>query len=778
MKSRFYLYALTTVLLAFTASSCEKKSNKIYQESDIKIIPKVNSLKINSGVFQFNKKTSFVTSNSNQEIAAQLLIDKFKNAAGWDLQIVHESTSTNSVSFQSDESLEKEAYILQVDKNNVKITASDNSGFLYAIQSLKQLLPIEIESNNTIENISWEIPNVEISDSPRFKWRGLMLDLSRHFFDKDYIKETIDALSMHKMNILHLHLIDDQGWRIEIKKYPKLTGVGAWRVDQEHIPWNSRTKNNPKEKGTYGGFLTQEDLKEIVAYAASKGVDVVPEIEMPAHVTSAIAAYPELSCLEETVAVPSGALWPITDIYCAGKENTFQFLEDVLLEVMEIFPSKYIHIGGDEATKTNWEACPHCQKRIKDEGLENVEELQSYFIKRMEKFINSKGKKLIGWDEILEGGLAPDATVMSWRGVKGGIEAVKHGNDAIMTPVGYCYFDYYQGPPEYEPVAGGSVTTVSKVYSFDPIVEDLTEEEAKHVLGGQANVWAEHIPTEEHSQYMIFPRLTALSETLWSSKALRNWDNFSGRLKSMMKRFEFLDINYAKSAYIITSMVKVDIKSKSVALTLHNEFTDSDIRYVLDNGELNSEAIQFTKPIIINKTTVIKASLFEDNKPTGKIFIDTIKFHMGVASKVDYSTKYHKRYKGSEAFNLVNTLRGTKNFRDGRWQAWLNKDAKVTIDLGEEKAISQVTIGSMVNQRNGIYYPTKINILLSNDGEIFTEVGKIEKPFEAYNESELKDFVIDFEAQKAKYVKVEASFSKEGKSVKEVWLFIDEILIN
>ena len=760
-------------------SSCQSKLTKVYTEADIQIIPKVESLKIAEGVFQFNENTVFIASEDTQKVAAQLLIDMFKEATGWNLKIEAESPVSNYVKLKLDERIEPEAYTINSSESHVAIKASDASGFLYGIQSLRQLLPVEIESKTFVEHIDWEIPNVQIIDGPRFKWRGLMLDLSRHFFDKDYILETIDMLALHKLNILHLHLVDDQGWRIEIKKYPKLTEVGAWRVDQEHLPWGDRKENDPNEKGTYGGFLTQEELKEIVAYAALKGVEVVPEIEMPAHVSSAIAAYPELSCHGEQIAVPSGALWPITDIYCPGKEYTFEFLENVLLEVMEIFPSKYIHIGGDEATKTTWEISPECQALIKREGLKNVDELQSYFIKRIEKFINSKGKKLIGWDEILEGGLAPDATVMSWRSFKGGIEAAKQGNDAIMTPVWFCYFDYYQGPPELEPKAAGPVTTVSKVYQFEPIVEELTEEEEKHILGGQANVWAEHIPTEEHSQYMIFPRLTALSEALWSPKDTKDWDDFSGRLKSIMNRFEYLDVNYAKSAYIITSEVKADIESKSVALTLQTEFPDSDIRYVLDEGDLNSEAIKFTEPIVVNKTTTVKASVFEDDKPTGIVFEETITFHNGVASKVNYETKYHKRYKGTEAFNLVNTLRGTKNFRDGRWQAWLNKDAKFTLDLGEEKSISKVTVGSMVNQRNGIYYPTKINVLVSTDGVKFKNIGEVKKTFVETKDSELKDFKINFAEQKARYVKVLVeNYKKDAKIKGGYWLFIDEVLIN
>ena len=353
MKQSFQSLVFSFTLIAFALTSCQEKASRVYTEADIQIIPRVESLKLNSGAFRFTDETVFVALEGSQEMAAQLLMDKFKKASGLDLKIEEAAPNANYVIFENDSNLEPEAYNLNVTENHVSIKAADASGFLYGIQSLRQLLPIDIESTSVLKDIDWEVPNVEIIDGPRFKWRGLMLDLSRHFFDKDYILETIDALALHKMNILHLHLVDDQGWRIEIKKYPKLTEVGAWRIDQEDVPWDSRATNKPGEKGTYGGFLTQEELKEIVTYASKRGVEVIPEIEMPAHVSSAIAAYPELACFDnpKPIAVPSGALWPIEDIYCAGKETTFEFLENVLLEVMEIFPSKYIHIGGDEATK-------------------------------------------------------------------------------------------------------------------------------------------------------------------------------------------------------------------------------------------------------------------------------------------------------------------------------------------------------------------------------------------------------------------------------------------
>lgn len=768
---------LVLVLIAITASCKKSKEAKVFTTEDITVIPKPVALNLEQGSFEFTGKTTFVTTDASQKEVTKVLIDKFKNAAGWTLSISERAPENNFIQFTVDENLEKEAYKLEVNSSRVIISANGNAGFLYGIETLRQLLPVSIESESVVSNEQWQIPNLSITDNPRYKYRGLMLDVSRHFFEIDYLKKTIDRLAMLKMNVLHLHLVDDQGWRIEIKKYPKLTEVGAWRVDQEDKHWDGRDETSPDEKGTYGGFYTQDQLKDLVAYAATKNVEIIPEIEIPAHVSSAIAAYPELSCHERPIGVPSGGVWPITDIYCPGKEHTFEFLENVLVEVMDIFPSKYIHVGGDEATKTNWEKCADCKKRMRSEKLENVEELQSYFIKRMERLINSKGKLLIGWDEILEGGLAPEATVMSWRGVAGGLEAAKQGHDVIMTPGSHCYFDHYQGPQNEEPLAWGGYTPLSKVYTFDPIVGGMTETEANHVLGGQANLWSEQIKTEPHSEYMIFPRLAALSETLWSTKESRNWEDFSLRMTSMFKRYDVMDINYAKSAFLVMEDVKINMDTEEVTLVLSNEFTYSDIRYTLNENKLSENAIRYTTPIKIDKTTEVHASLFKDDKPVGVAFNTTIKFHKAVGKKVTFKEIYDDRYQGEGEFGLVNTLRATKNYTDGHWQAWLKKDMEAVVDLGEQTLIKEVIVGTLENQGPQIYFPTAVTVFVSSDGENYTEVG-VEKRAYAKNPSfDLKDFKVSFEAQSVRYVKVIAK--NLGKTPKggNAWLFVDEILI-
>ena len=762
-------------ILVILLSSCSK--TKVFTENDIQIIPKPKELKITKGFFEFSKNTKFVANNDSQKEILNTLIDKFNIAAGWNLEIVTEVPQKNYIKFSIDPNLTNEGYSLNVTKDNIVIKAKGNSGFLYGLESLRQLLPTDIESATLVKGIEWRVPNLLIQDEPRFKWRGLMLDVSRHFFEIDYLKETIDAMAMLKLNVLHLHLIDHQGWRIEIKKYPKLTNIGAWRVPQENIHWRSREVNDPEVKGTYGGFYTQEQLVELVNYATSKNIEIIPEIEMPGHVSSALAAYPELSCTGEKIAVPSGGN-PNKNVYCGGKESTYLFLEDVLTEVMEIFPSQYIHIGGDEAKKFQWKKCKHCQNRIKKESLKNEDELQSYFIKRMEKFINANNKKLIGWDEILEGGLAPEATVMSWRGVKGGVEAAKQGHNVIMTPNSHCYFDHFQGPQNEEPLGNSGYLPLSKVYQFDPVVETMSKKEASYVLGGQANLWAEYIPTEEHSQYMLYPRLAALAETVWSPKKRRDWDSFSERIISMFKRYESLGINFAKSVYLVTADTKMNIEEKVVEVILKNEFSKSDIRYSINGNELNSASTKYTEPIKITKTTNLKASLFENDTPIGRELNQTIKFHKALGKRITYDEIYSDSYKGVGEFNLVNTIRGTKNFRDGQWQAWLDKDMEVVIDLEKETSISQVIVGSMVNQGPGIYYPTKIEAFISEDGKNYKIAGSVENAYAKNAGSELKDFKINFPEQKARFVKVVATSLKQTPTGGSVWLFIDEILID
>ncbi|MFP4471610.1 MAG: beta-N-acetylhexosaminidase, partial [Bacteroidales bacterium] len=512
----------TLVFISLAIFSCQNKE-VIFRP--VSIIPEPVSVEERGGSYEIVPGSKVLVHSGDEDAAkiARMFADRIYRTAGFkpEMNDIQDRRNDHGIIFEivaAADSLGQEGYSLQVKNRKIELTAYRPAGLFRGLQTLYQLMPAAVFGDEMADGTEWKIPRVNIHDKPRYAWRGMHLDVSRHFFAKEFIKRYIDLIALHKMNIFHWHLTDDNGWRIEIDQYPKLTEIAAWRVDREHQPWNERTPPEPGEEATYGGYYTKEDIREIVAYAADRYITVVPEIEMPGHTSEVLAAYPELSCTGGPFYVQPGGYWPNVDIFCAGNEQTFEFLENILDEVIELFPGEYIHIGGDEATKTRWEACHKCQQRIRQEGLANEYELQSWFIKRMEKYLNSKGKRLIGWDEILEGGLAPEATVMSWRGFDGGIEAARQGHDVVMSPVSHCYFDYYQGNPDFEPVAIGGFTTLKKVYSFDPTPPVLNAEEAKHILGGQGNVWTEYIPSPEHAEYMSTPRMTALAEVLWSPK--------------------------------------------------------------------------------------------------------------------------------------------------------------------------------------------------------------------------------------------------------------------
>lgn len=763
-----------TALLAF---ACQTPKQQVkFAENDICIIPKPQSMTLNNGNFQFTKETVFV-SNQSLAPAAEIFAKQFEKASGIKLPIKNETVQTNYIALSIDNSLPKEGYNLVVQPDKISIAAADYNGAIYALETLRQLLPKEFESSTPV-NANWVIPTITINDKPEYPWRGLMLDVSRHFFSKEYILKTLDRMAMLKLNTFHFHLVDNEGWRIEIKKYPKLTEVGAWRVDQEDKLWDERTSNpadafaNPASAPKkYGGFYTQEDIKEIVAYAAARGITVIPEIEMPAHVMSAIAAYPELSCHKRPIGVPSGAVWPNIDIYCAGQEESFTFLEDVLTEVMALFPSKYIHIGGDEADHTEWEKCPKCQQRIKDNHLKDVHELQSYFIKRIDKFLVSKGRVLVGWDEIMDGGLANDAVVMNWRGIDIGRKALEQGNPVVLTSD--CYINRYQGLPEYEPLANGGYVTLKKLYHYNLEKENLSPELQKNVLGTQANLWAEFIATPEHSEYMLFPRLLAFSEISWTPDNLKNWDNFVKRTETFMDRLDVMKIKYARSMYQV--LPAVENQNGKVFLKLECEVPNADIRYALGDTPIE-KAKKYTQPIPFNESTTFKATVFS-GKATNTITTGEVTFHKAIAKKMSYSPLYHKKYQGQGEMTLTNVVRGSKNFLDGQWLGWLGDDVTLTLDLDQNTNISEVRIGAMDYQAAGIYFPIKFEVAISTDGKNYREVATHNEPCVVRGKPSLKDFALKFNSQEARYIKITLKNVKTPPKGGDAWLFIDEVLV-
>ena len=522
----------------------------MHASSAVDIIPKPVSLEMLEGYFVLDEDTQiiFEQGSADAESVAHYLVSALSPATGYALSVdaIRDVTTVENAiilsALDEEGDLGREGYRLRVEQDRIEIAAPHGAGLFYGVQTLRQLLPAEVFSVTRIDDMAWTIPCVAIEDFPRFQWRGMCLDVARHFMPKEFVKKYIDAIALHKMNSLHLHLTDDQGWRIEIKKYPRLTEVGAWR--DETVSGHSRDVPRTFDGKGHGGFYSQSEVREIVAYAAARHVNVVPEIEMPGHAQAAIAAYPELGNVPEKLDV--WTTWGVNKNIFNAEESTVLFLQDVLEEVVDLFPSTYIHVGGDEAVKDQWEASAAVQERIRALGLQNESEMQSYIIRRMDTFLTGKGRRLVGWDEILEGGLAEGATVMSWRGDEGGIAAAKAGHDVVMTPTSHTYFDYYQDDPENEPLAIGGRLPLENVYAFNPVPEALTPEEARHVLGTQGQLWTEYIESPSHAEYMTFPRACALAEVAWTPQDAREYSDFLARLETHLKRLDKLDINFKR----------------------------------------------------------------------------------------------------------------------------------------------------------------------------------------------------------------------------------------
>ncbi|WP_167618678.1 family 20 glycosylhydrolase [Maribellus sediminis] len=747
----------------------------------IDVIPKPVSFEKHDGNFTLNSSTRllFNQNNEDEKVLAEMAVQLIADASGLNLKVQtpNSNTQEGNITLQLNqpynEQIGTEGYQLEVRNDRVFLNANTTAGLYYGVQTIWQMLTAA--DGKTLSG-------GDITDSPRFSWRGMHLDVSRHFLPVEFIYKYIDYIALHKMNVFHWHLVDDQGWRIEIKKYPKLTEVGAWRADREDLDWQARKEPVKESESKYGGFYTQEEIQSVVAYAQKKHVTVIPEIEMPAHVMSALAAYPEYSCTGEYIPVPPGGIWPITHIYCAGKEETFNFLEDVLSEVMDLFPSRYIHIGGDEATKTEWEKCELCQQRMKDEHLADEHELQAYFIKRIEKFLNNHGRQLIGWDEILEGGLNPSATIMSWRGSAPGTKAAKLGHDVVMSPASHCYFDYYQGDRSLEPQAFSGHITLKKVYGFEPVPEELSAEETKHILGGQANLWTEYVPTGEHAEYMVMPRMTALAEVLWSTKESRDWGDFSKRLESQYKRFDKLGINYATSAFQVSADPELNVDKKIIKVKLSTEAWQPEIRYTTDGSEPGINSTKYTGPFEITSTSTVKAVVVKNGKPMSKALATPFFIHKAIACPVSLKYPNSKYYNAGGDLALVDGIKGSINHSDGNWKGFNGDDMVATVDLGETKLFSTVNVGTLQNYGAWIFYPGEMIVETSNDGQNFKQLGRVKNKVSPSNS---KTQIQDLEVKKktsARYVRVTLKnlgtcpkgHAGEGKAA---WLFADEITI-
>ncbi len=606
---------LLIIIIGFVACNTVPKTTT--NSKDLSIIPQPETVKLTSGNFTIRNNTKVYYNNKELLKVTNYMNDKISSALGFNLKKMDGSGKGINLIIldEKDKYLGNEGYKLKIAPKNINVVANEANGIFYGVQTLLQMLPPQIKSKTLQENIQWNIPCAEIKDKPRFVWRGLMLDVSRHFFTKEEVKEYIDQLAEYKMNVFHWHLTDDQGWRIEIKSLPKLTEKGAWRAERVG-DWWQREPQQEGEATTYGGFYTHDDIKEVVEYAKERFVEIVPEIDVPGHSLSTIAAYPEISCTHKVKDINVGNKFYTIDenSICVGNEQTFEYLDKIFTEIAALFPSEYIHVGGDECYKGFWEKCPKCQKRMQDENLQNTKELQSYFIKRMEKMLLSKNKKLIGWDEILEGGLASNATVMSWRGMKNGIKAAKMGHKVIMTPTTHCYLDLYQGEPSVEP-STYNMCRLSNSYNFEPVPDSINPE---LILGGQGHLWSEAVPNFWHAQYMTWPRGWALAEVFWSSKEDKNWTNFTKRVETHFERADFGKINYARSMYnAIVTPLKED--GSELKIKLETEIDELDIYYTFDNTNPYYLSSKYESPLSIPKgATRIKIITYKNDQPVGK----------------------------------------------------------------------------------------------------------------------------------------------------------------
>lgn len=602
--------------------------NFSFAQNEIQIVPQPVHLVAKQGDFKFQNQINFFFDTTNAEIKflAKQYGESISQTTGYPLSIHPKNKNATGIHLSLNrkiDSLGKEGYELHINNQGVFINANTSAGILYGLQTLKQLFPPEINKNTFIKRNEWSVPFVEIKDYPRFEWRGMLLDVARHFFTKEEVKGFIDNMVAFKFNKLHLHLSDDQGWRIEIKSLPRLTEFGAWRAPRVGR-WTEFSKPTPDEPRTYGGFYTQEDIKELIAYAQKRNVTIIPEIDVPGHSLTAVACYPELSCTSGTYQVNAGdkfMVWEKGTFYglvdntlCPANENVYDFLDKIFTEIAALFPSEYIHIGGDEAYKGYWEKSDAVKSLMKKEGLKNMDEVQSYFIKRVQKIIASKGKKMIGWDEILDGGLAPNAIVMSWRGMKGGIAAANMGHQVIMTPNDFAYLDLYQGDPVAEVPTYGMVL-LNKAYQFDPLPKGI---DPKYILGGQCNLWSERLTTMRHAQYMLWPRALATSESLWSQPKDKNWDRFYKKVETQMVRFDYAQIKYSRSMYDPAFFVSTD-KNDSLLIQMTTQIAGLKIHYSFDETVPDEFYPIYESPLSVPKdASNLKVVTFRDGIQVGK----------------------------------------------------------------------------------------------------------------------------------------------------------------
>lgn len=763
--------------IAMTGWLCSCSGEKTAANYQVIPIPQEIVMAAN-GEFALNSNVKIIYPEGNEAMQrnAQYLAGYLKKATGKMYQIETGTEGKGNILLQVVSDVEKpEAYQLKVNAEGVVISGASEAGVFYGIQTLRKSIPV-------LENSTPVLSYVEISDAPRFDYRGAHFDVSRHFFTVEEVKSFIDMMALHNMNRLHWHITDDQGWRIEIKKYPLLTEIGSQR--KETVIGHNSGEYDGKP---YGGFYTQEEAREIVAYAAERYITVVPEIDLPGHMQAALAAYPQLGCTGGPYDV--WTIWGVSDnVLCAGNDSVLTFIDDVLAEIIDIFPSEYIHIGGDECPKVKWKSCSKCQARIKALGIKSddkhskEEYLQSFIINHGEKFLNAHGRQMIGWDETLEGGLAPNATVMSWRGEGGGIEAAKQHHDVIMTPNTYLYFDYYQTKDtENEPMAIGGYLPLERVYSYEPMPRSLTQEEQKYIVGVQANHWTEYIPTFSQLQYMALPRWAALCEIQWSQADKKDYQNFLTRLPQLISLYQTEGYNYAKHVFDVTADFQANAETGVVEVRMKT-IDDAPIHYTLDGTEPTSASPVADSVLSIKENCILQAVAV---RPSGnsRIFSEKVVFSKSTCKSIVANQPVNKQYEFKGVSTLTDGLKGNGNYKTGRWIAFYRNDMDVTIDLQQPTEISSVAFSTCVEKGDWVFDVRGITIEVSDDGENFTKVFSEEYPeMKETDCNGLYEHKQTFAPVKTRYVRVLGLSERSipawhGGKGNFGFLFVDEIVI-
>lgn len=744
-----YIFILLTGFLVSIVTGCDN----INLTHNISMVPRPAQMMPGSGNHLFSDQTVFAVENEEQAKVARSLIALFTRTAGFTPKL--NVGGEGNVRLLTDPSLKSEAYSLEVSPQEIIIKASDNKGFFYALQTIRQLLPPSIERESLSDkNLEWSIPVVTIQDEPRYGYRALLLDASRFFIPKENVLRIIDCMSMLKLNTLHFHLTDDNGWRVEIKKYPRLTEVGAWRVDRQDLPFPARRNPKKGEPTPVGGFYTQEDIREMVAYAAERQVEIVPEIDMPAHSNAALAAYPKLACpvVKEYIGVLPGLGGRNSEIiYCAGNDSVFTFLQNVMDEIMELFPSRYIHIGGDEAQKTHWEQCPLCQARMKKEQLANEEDLQGYFMKRISDYVRSKGREVIGWDELTNSSFLPDnSIILGWQGFgQAALKAAEEGHRFIMTPARIMYLIRYQGPQWFEPLTYFGNNTLKDVYDYEPVQKDWKPEYASLLMGVQGSMWTEFCNKPEDVDYLLFPRLAAVAEVAWTQPDKKDWALF---LKGMDRYNEHLaekGIVYARSMYNIQH--KVTPENGVLQVKLECIRPDVEIRYTVDGSEPTASSSLYTDSLTVTAAQTVKSATFAQGEQMGQTLVLPIAWNKATGKPI-LGNKPNEKL-------MTNGVRGSLKYTDFEWCCWEKSDhISFTIDLLQKEKLSTFTIGCITNYGMAVHKPKSIRIAVSDDNESYREIAGLHfTAEEIFREGAfIENFSVDMKGTEAKYVRVTA----------------------